>query len=144
MIRLTAVSFGWNWGKDNRFKLGWNRKKLIVREGNMGAIRLKSRHWIVDEKDKIIIGEGRMKIFENIERTGSINKTAKSMKMSYKGVWSKIRATESAAKMRIVETQKRGSCLTPEGKKLLEQYRNLKARCESEDDHTFKQIFKEE
>lgn len=107
----------------------------------MGNIRLKSRHWIVDNEDKIIIGEGRMQIFENIERTGSINKTAKLMKMSYKGVWSKIRATESAAKMKIVETQKRGSCLTQEGKVLLERYRDLKKKCEGEDDRMFQKIF---
>ena len=50
----------------------------------MAFFRLHSRHWLVDEKGRIIIGEGRMAILENIEKTGSINLTAKMMKMSYK------------------------------------------------------------
>jgi molybdate transport system regulatory protein len=50
------------------------------------------------------MGEGRREILENIEKTGSINQTAKIMKMSYKGVWSKIKATESYLRIRIVDT----------------------------------------
>ncbi|MDZ7698292.1 MAG: hypothetical protein U5R49_15680 [Deltaproteobacteria bacterium] len=57
----------------------------------MSAFRLKSRQWIVDESDRIIMGEGRKEILETIERTGSINQTAKAMKMSYKGVWAESR-----------------------------------------------------
>ena len=67
----------------------------------MSSLRLRSRHWIVNEDGDIIIGEGRQEIFEKIEQTGSINKTAKIMKMSYKGVWSKIKATEDYLKLRI-------------------------------------------
>ncbi|MBW2239144.1 MAG: hypothetical protein JRF39_08925 [Deltaproteobacteria bacterium] len=39
----------------------------------MVKIKLKSSHWIVDENDNIIIGEGRMEILEHVENTGSIN-----------------------------------------------------------------------
>jgi len=108
----------------------------------VGGFKLKSRQWIVDDKDRIIIGEGRSKILENIEKTGSINKTAKMMKMSYKGVWSKIKVTERYMKMKLVETdKKRGSRLTPEGKELLEKYNDLKRRCLMEDDKIFRSIF---
>jgi molybdate transport system regulatory protein len=108
----------------------------------MTTLRLKSRHWVVDEKGNIIIGEGRQKIFENIEKTGSINRTAKLMKMSYKGVWSKIKATESSMNARLVQTNKKqGSQLTKEGKELLKKYASLKANCLMEDDKIFKGIF---
>lgn len=109
----------------------------------MVSLRLKSRQWIVDENDKIIIGEGRKEIFENIERTGSINQTAKIMKMSYKGVWSKIKATEDSMKQKLVDTdKKRGSQLTKAGKDLLKKYENLKTRCLQADDKIFRAIFK--
>ena len=89
----------------------------------MRSLRLKSRHWVVNDEGDIIIGEGRREILENIEKTGSLNKTAKIMKMSYKGVWSKIKVTEDYLQVRIVETnRKRGSQLTKEGKVLLEKY----------------------
>jgi molybdate transport system regulatory protein len=109
----------------------------------MSSLRLRSRHWIVNEDGDIIIGEGRQEILENIEKTGSINKTAKIMKMSYKGVWSKIKATEDYLKLTIVATnKKRGSQLTKEGKELLEKYKTLKKKCLEADDKIFRILFK--
>ncbi len=109
----------------------------------MSSLRLRSRQWIVNEDGDIIIGEGRQQILENIEKTGSINKTAKIMKMSYKGVWSKIKATEDYLKLTIVATNKRrGSQLTKEGKELLEKYKTLKKKCVEADDKIFRILFK--
>lgn len=105
-------------------------------------IKLRSRQWIVDEHDRIIMGEGRKEILETIEKTGSINQTAKLMKMSYKGAWSKIKATEKYLKTRIVHTdRKEGTRLTKEGKELLEKYSLLKQRCVEEDNRIFNTIF---
>ncbi len=55
----------------------------------MTSFRVRSKQWIVDEHGRIIMGEGRKEILENINKTGSLNQTAKIMKMSYKGVWGK-------------------------------------------------------
>jgi len=108
----------------------------------MVDLKLKSRQWIVDEHDRIVIGEGRKAILENIEKTGSINQTAKRMKMSYKGVWSKIKVTEKYLNTRIVHTdRKEGSHLTQEGKELLKKYCLLKERCLKEDNRIFNNIF---
>ncbi|MGD9074103.1 MAG: LysR family transcriptional regulator [Desulfobacteraceae bacterium] len=108
----------------------------------MVSLKLKSRQWIVDEHNNIIMGEGRREILENIEKTGSINQTAKIMKMSYKGVWSKIKVTEGYMKTKIVETdKKRGSQLTKEGEILLKKYALLKKRCLKADDKIFNAIF---
>jgi len=108
----------------------------------MGPVKLKSRHWIVDENDNIIMGEGRKEILENIEKTGSLNKTAKIMKMSYKGVWSKIKATEKYVKVKIVHSDKRwGSSLTSEGRDLLDKYTLLTEKCLKADNKIFKSIF---
>ena len=109
----------------------------------MAKLRLKSSQWIVDENDNAIIGKGRMEILDNIEKTGSINQTAKMMKMSYKAVWSKIKATEKHLNAVIVHTDRReGSRLSKEGKELLEKYRLLKKECLSADDSIFNAIFK--
>lgn len=109
----------------------------------MTGFKLKSSHWIVDENDNIIIGEGRMKILEQIENTGSINQTAKIMKMSYKAVWSKIKYSEKHLNAKIVLSDKKtGSRLTEEGKALLEKYRLVKKKCMMLDDEVFGDIFK--
>ena len=112
--------------------------------GSGELLKLRSSHWIVDDQDRIVMGEGRREILETIEKTGSINKTAKLMKMSYKGVWSKIKVTEGYLGKSIVHAdRKEGSRLTAEGKMLLEKYRVLKARCLEEDNRCFSDIFGE-
>jgi molybdate transport system regulatory protein len=109
----------------------------------MVELKLKSSQWIVDEDDNIIIGEGRMKILEHVENTGSINQAAKMMKMSYKAVWSKIKYTEKHLNAKIIHSDKKtGSRLTEEGKNLLKKYRLLKKKCVAADDKIFKNIFK--
>ncbi len=109
----------------------------------MAKLQLRSSQWIVDEHDNAIIGKGRAEILENIEKTGSINQTAKMMKMSYKAVWSKIKATEKHLNTTIVHAdRKEGSRLSREGKELLEKYRLLKQECISVDDKLFSRIFK--
>ena len=108
----------------------------------MALLRLRSRQWVVDEHDRIIMGEGRKEILETIERTGSINQTAKAMKMSYKGVWSKIKVTEGYLNMNIVHAdRKMGTRLTKEGKDLLKKYSALKEECLKADNRCFEEIF---
>jgi molybdate transport system regulatory protein len=108
----------------------------------MSTIRLRSRQWLEDLDGNIIIGEGRQRIFELIEETGSINQTAKLMRMSYRGVWGKIKATEEHLNKRIVRTERRhGSRLTEEGKELLKSYRQLKTDCRKADEEIFHGIF---
>jgi molybdate transport system regulatory protein len=109
----------------------------------MAKLKLKSGQWIVDDDDNIIIGEGRAEILENIEKTGSINQAAKMMKMSYKAVWGKIKATEKHLNTCIVNRdRKEGSRLSQDGKGLLEKYKRLKEKCISADDKIFSSIFK--
>jgi molybdate transport system regulatory protein len=88
------------------------------------------------------MGEGRQRIFELIEQTGSINQAAKLMKMSYRGVWGKIKATEEHFDKKIVMTERRhGSRLTDDGKRLVENYARLKEECQRADDMIFRNIF---
>jgi molybdate transport system regulatory protein len=90
----------------------------------------------------IILGSGRMKILESIDQTGSINKTAKELKMSYKTVWSKIKSTEkNFGKAVVLADKKTGTVLTEDGRELLKKYRELKQRCITADDLIFDDIF---
>jgi molybdate transport system regulatory protein len=111
----------------------------------MPTFRLKSRQWLEDGDGNIIMGEGRQRIFELIEETGSINQTAKLMRMSYRGVWGKIKATEEHLDKKIVLTERRhGSRLTEDGKELLRNYRQLKIDCRKADEDIFRRVFKGE
>ena len=108
----------------------------------MVKLGLRSSYWIVDDDGNIIIGKGRAEILANIEKTGSINQAAKVMKMSYKGVWSKIKATEKHLNKKVVHAdRKAGTRLTSYGKELLEKYKLLEQKCLQSDDKIFIQIF---
>lgn len=108
----------------------------------MVKLKLRSSQWIVDQDNNIIIGKGRMEILANIEKTGSINQAAKMMKMSYKGVWSKIKATEKHLNAPVVHADKKeGTRLSNQGKELMEKYRLLTKKCMSADDKIFRNIF---
>jgi molybdopterin-guanine dinucleotide biosynthesis adapter protein len=110
----------------------------------MVKLRLKSSQWIVDDQDRIVMAEGRMDLLEAIVATGSINQAAKSMGMSYKSAWSKIRTSETHLKAKIVHSDKaRGTCLTAAGQELLRKYRQLKQQCLITDDAIFESIFQE-
>ncbi len=105
-------------------------------------MKLKSIQLLVGDDGGIIMGHGRMLILDSIDRTGSINKTSKELKMSYKSVWSKIKSTEKNFGKPVVNaTRTQGSCLTPEGRQLLERYKQLNQRCIQADDRLFKAIF---
>lgn len=105
-------------------------------------MKVRSIQLLVNDKGKIIMGTGRMRIFESINRTRSINKTAKELEMAYKTVWSKIKATQENLGEPVVHTDKvKGTKLTSAGKKLLDQYREFKNRCIEADDAIFDEIF---
>ncbi len=105
-------------------------------------MKLKSNQLLTNDDGGIIMGTGRMEILSSIIRTGSINQTAKEMKMSYKTVWSKIKSTEKNLGKSIVHADKKtGTILTQEGRNLLEKYKQLKSRCIQADDAIFEDIF---
>ena len=109
----------------------------------MNSLTLKSRHMVVNKKGKIVFGNGRKEIFENIEETGSMYQTARNMGMSYRGLWSKVKATEDAVGVTLVEKDRtRGSKLTKEGKALLDAYIRFQKKSLRSVDKYFESIFK--
>ncbi len=105
-------------------------------------MKLRSSQILVSDEGGIIMGAGRLAILESIDRTGSINQTAKELKMSYKSVWSKIKSTEKNFGKPVVLADKiTGTKLTDEGRALLERFRELKDRCIRADDAVFEDIF---
>ena len=105
-------------------------------------MKLRSKQLLVSDDGGIIMGNGRMTILDSIDRTDSINRTSKEMKMSYKAVWSKIKSTEKNFKKPVVHADKKtGTRLTDEVRKLLEKYRQLKKYCIQPDDTILEDIF---
>ena len=112
-------------------------------------MKIKSKYWLEDDSGEVVFGEGRRKMLELIDELGSMQATAKSLNMSYRGVWARIKATEERLGIKLVETsvgrgKDRGSKLTDEAKKLLHDYKMLNLKGVAHADKMFDAIFRGE
>jgi molybdate transport system regulatory protein len=108
--------------------------------------RIRSKIWIEDSRGKLVLGPGRLRIFDSIQRTGSIHAAAKELGMSYRAVWGKIKATEERlGKMLLVKSvgglTGGGSQLTPQAVALVEAYRNMQDYLTEEADKLFENTY---
>jgi molybdate transport system regulatory protein len=98
----------------------------------------KSKYWL--EKDgELVFGTGRMELLRLISELGSLHQAAKSLAMSYRAAWGKIRTTESRLGWKLVEVKgrRRHMALTPEAKDLLERF----TRFEEEADFRVQEVY---
>lgn len=94
-------------------------------------MKLKGRIWI-EESDKFI-GIGRVELLELIEETGSINKAAQTMNMSYKKAWGLVSSMNEQSSKPLVITQTGGekgggATITDEAKRLILAYKEIQER----------------
>lgn len=107
---------------------------------NKPALRIKSKLWI-ELEEEVVFGLGRIRLFEAIEKTGSMSSAAVSLGMSYRAAWGKVKATEDRLQLRLVERQQgnrmKGTTLTPAGKELLFRYTNFQREAHNHIDQLF-------
>ncbi len=111
-------------------------------------LRVKSKVWVEDKNGGLIFGEGRLEILEIVDRLGSMLKAAKELKMSYRAVWGKVKATEERLGMKLIESKAGGakgggSKLTPVARELLKRYQELEERQVRVIDSLFEEVFKD-
>ncbi len=88
--------------------------------------------WVECQGERFF-GPGRVELLQKIEETGSINKAAKQMRMSYKKAWEMINALNAQANKPLVITQTGGekgggSVITAEAKLLISYHQQLRQR----------------
>jgi molybdate transport system regulatory protein len=96
-------------------------------------LKIKSKIWIENDEG-ILISEGRVQLLKLIAETGSLNKAAKAMNLSYQKAWKLVDASNKAAKSPLIETQVGGNkgggtVLTPYGKSLIESFESINTAC---------------
>jgi molybdate transport system regulatory protein len=110
----------------------------MIRSVGKSFLRKKSNYkvtgslWIECNGERFF-GPGRVELLERIEETGSINKAAKQMNMSYKKAWEMINALNSQASKPFVITQTGGekgggSTITTEARQLITYHHQLRQR----------------
>ena len=80
--------------------------------------------WI-DVDGKSVFGIGIYQLLMLVHQTGSLNKAAESLKMSYRAAWGKVRDYENRLGVRLLEQGRHGRTgahLTEEGERILDQF----------------------
>lgn len=95
----------------------------------MTKFKIHNRLWISTSKGTFL-GEGRVKLLEEIDQCGSISKAADKMDMSYKKAWILVKSmNEQFNKPLVIRKiggkEGGGSVLTEDGKKCIKTYNQL-------------------
>lgn len=96
-------------------------------------MKIKSKIWIETEEG-ILISEGRVQLLKLVRETGSLNKAAKAMDLSYKKAWRLIDDSNKVAKKPLIETQVGGNngggtVLTPYGESIVALFEKINKDC---------------
>ena len=110
------------------------------------GFRVRSRIWIEDEDGKVVFGAGRLRILDAVAEYGSILAAAHELRMSYRAVWGKIRATEKRMGKPLVTSKAGGrsgggSELTPLALSLVEKFNKLQSLTNAAADAVFRELF---
>lgn len=96
------------------------------------ALRPKFRLWIYTGDDKFL-GPGRVELLERIHRTGSIQKAAAEMSMSYRQAWQMVKEINERAKQPLVQKHLGGkggggADITEAGLRAIAEYNRLQQK----------------
>lgn len=108
-------------------------------------MEVKSKVWL-EEKGELVFGVGKTTILKSIEETGSINKAAKKMNMSYRRAWSYVVSIEKRIGQPLLIRVKGGkdgggAVLTKYAKDLLNKFENMEKEVEEFVNERYKTIF---
>lgn len=107
----------------------------------------RSKIWLEDAQGNVVFGLGRYRILKTIEDSGSLSAAAKNLKMGYKAIWARIRATEERLGQNLlIKTvggpSGGGSKLTPLAKDLISRFEKISVRVEHKTDLLFEKNMK--
>ncbi len=96
------------------------------RYNDSSLMKVKFKIWM-EQNGSVAFAEGRRMLLEAVERLGSLNAAAKELGMSYRAAWGKIKATEEALGLKLLDVTTGGkggggAKLTHEARELVSSY----------------------
>ncbi len=109
-------------------------------------MKVKFKIWI-EQDGNVAFAEGRRMLLGAVDRLGSLNAAAKELGMSYRAAWGKIKATEKALGLKLLDVTTGGkggggAKLTNEARKLISSYNKYVNKMSKIAEKEFKLIFK--
>ena len=102
----------------------------------------------MEQDGSVAFAEGRRMLLEAVDRLGSLNAAAKELGMSYRAAWGKIKATEKALGLKLLDVTTGGkggggAKLTDEARELVSLYNGYMQKISLIAEKEFKLMFKQ-
>ncbi len=117
------------------------------RYNDSDLMKMKLKIWM-EQDGSVAFAEGRRMLLEAVDRLGSLNAAAKELGMSYRAAWGKIKATEEALGLKLLDVTTGGkggggAKLTHEARELVSSYSKYVEKMSSIAEKEFKLMFKQ-
>ncbi|ODS35934.1 MAG: hypothetical protein A7316_10525 [Candidatus Altiarchaeales archaeon WOR_SM1_86-2] len=109
-------------------------------------MKIKCRICIMEE-DRHMVGDGKIKLLEAVDKLGSVNLASKEFGLSYPHAWRYIHEVEEAFGRKLVNTwtggeRGGGTMLTDFAKQLIEEYNKFRNPLDDVIEKRFEETFK--
>jgi len=90
---------------------------------------IRSKVWL-ERNDSVVLSDWRVDLLEAIDTHGSLRRAADQLNVPYRTAWDRVKATEAALGMRLLETESGGadggsSQLTPQAREVCRRFRRV-------------------
>ena len=114
----------------------------------MEELRANFKLWFSTRDIEGVFGDGKWRLLQAIENTGSLAEASKSLKISYRKAWGDLKKAQEALNEPLVEKHRGGiqggqSVLTEQGKKWLIAYTRFHKDIEKAIDKAYQKHIKE-
>ena len=119
----------------------------LYRYNGSSLMKVKFKIWM-EQDGSVAFAEGRRMLLEAVDRLGSLNAAAKELGMSYRAAWGKIKATEKALGLKLLDVTTGGkggggAKLTDEARELVSLYNRYMQKISLVAEKEFKLMFKQ-
>lgn len=106
-------------------------------------MRVRMRIWL-EEDGQVLYGQGRQLLLKALQDTGSLAGAARQLKMSYRGAWGRLKASEDRIGFKLVERSpegRRAMQLTKEAEELIKRFDQFRERADKFQAKIQKELF---
>lgn len=101
-----------------------------MKSEKLNNFRVEYKIWLDDATGEGILGEGKIALLKQIEKTNSLVAAANELKVSYRKAWGDIKNAEKLLGIQLIDRKRGGDCggtstLTDDAKKIVEAWDKL-------------------
>ena len=101
----------------------------------MSDLRVNCKVWLYSVATEGVFGDGKLRLLEAIDRTGSLQQACAELEISYRKAWGDLRKAEKCLGMRLVTPLHGGrnggsTSLSPDAQRLIAAYGRMRRKAE--------------